>query len=347
MKEQSIDLKKIRIPVKAPVYVAAAIAVIALLSTTLYQVAPDEVGVVRRFGKYARTTLPGLRAKLPFGMETVVKVRIRHIFKEEFGFRTKEAGIQTTYMSAQDFMGKLSRSNIAYQRKAGFAADPFLAESLMLTGDLNCAEVEWIIQYQVNDPEDYVFNVRDVRGTVLNMCEAVMRQVVGDSSVDEVITFGKANIQEIGKQKLQEVLDEFKIGIKITNLVLQDVNPPREVKDSFDDVNRARQDKDRFKNQAWEKYNEVIPKARGEAEKAVKTAEGYQIERINRARGDAARFIATWKAYKEAKNVTRRRLYLETMAEILPAMERKVIIDEEQKGVLPFLDIMREGGEGK
>lgn len=146
-------------------------------------------------------------------------------------------------------------------------------------------------------------------------------------------------------KKLQAVLDEFHIGIKVKNLVLQDVNPPREVKDSFDDVNRARQDKDRFKNMAWEKYNEVIPEAKGEAEKLVRSAEGYRSERINRAEGDASRFLATWEAYKEAKDVTRRRLYLETMEEILPSVQTKVVIDEEQKGVLPLLDIMKQGGE--
>ena len=341
------NVKKIRLDVRAPGLIIAGVVIVAFLATTFYQIRSDEVGVVRKFGKYVRTTHPGLRVKLPFGIETVTKVRVKHIFKEEFGFRTKEAGIHTTYMSAKDFMKKLSYSNVAYQRKAGFAADPFLAETLMLTGDLNCAEVEWVIQYQVDDPEEYVFNVRDVRGAIRDMSEAVMRQIIGDSSVDEVITFGKVRIQEEAKVKLQEVLDEFNIGIKIKNLVLQDVNPPREVKDSFDDVNRARQDKDRFRNIAWEKYNEVIPEAKGNAGKLVKTAEGYNIERVNRARGDASRFVATWEAYNGAKDVTRRRLYLETMAEILPSMERKVIIDEAQKGVLPFLDVMREGGDGK
>ena len=336
----------VRIDGKTLGIVLLVVVILVGLFTTLYQVAPDEVGVVRRFGRYIRTEQPGLRTKLPFGIETATMVRVRYIFKEEFGFRTKEAGVKTTYIEAPEFMKRLSRSNISYQRKAGFAADPFLAETLMLTGDLNCAEVEWIIQYQIDDPEAFVFNVRDVRGTIRNMSEAVMRQLVGDISVDEILTWGKVAIQERAKQNLQGVLDEFNIGIKIRNLVLQDVNPPREVKDSFDEVNRARQDKDRFRNQAWQKYNEVIPSAKGEAVKLVKSAEGYKSERINRAKGDASRFTQTWEAYRLAKDVTRRRLYLETMAEVLPSVQTKVVIDEDQKGVLPFLDIMKKG-EGK
>ena len=215
----------------------------------------------------------------------------------------------------------------------------------MLTGDLNAAQVEWIIQYRIKDPITYAFKVRDMTGTIRNMAEAVMRQVVGDATVDEVLTYGKDIVEEQCEEKLQSILDELNTGIKITSVVLQDVNPPVEVKDSFNEVNEARQDKEKFINQAWQEYNRAIPRAKGEALKMIQEAEGYAVQRVNTAKGDAERFIATWEEYKDAKDVTRRRMYLETMSGVLRNVQRKIIMDADQKGIVPLLHLDKKEGE--
>ncbi len=333
-------------------WIAILLVLASAIFSVTYTVAPDEVGVVRRFGKYVRTTNPGLRFKLPYGIETVKKVRVTHIFKEEFGFRTKEAGIRTeyydsggSYPSHLKYSGTVFKLN-SYLQKAGIKTqNAFLAESLMLTGDLNAAEVEWIIQYKIKDSVAYSFNVRDMRGTIRNMSEAVMRQVVGDATVDEVITNGKDIIEREAKERLQKVLDKLETGIYVTSVVLQDVNPPTQVKDSFNEVNEARQDKERFVNQAWQEYNREIPKAKGEALKLIRNAEGYAIQKINRAKGDAERFLATLKEYQAAKDITRKRLYIETMRNVLPNLNRKIVIDSKTKGILPLLNLNQEEGK--
>jgi len=317
------------------------IVVFSSLGSLLYTVAPDEVGVVRRFGKYVRTTNPGLQMKLPWGIESVRKIRIKYRFKEEFGLRTKKAGVKTEYYEA----GELAvRSNFyslnSYLKKTGISSNnTFLAESFMLTGDLNAAEVEWVIQYEIKDPVAFAFRVRDMEGTIRNMSEAVMRHVVGDATVDEVITYGKDLIEEEGEAKLQKILDKLDTGVRSSSVVLQDVNPPAQVKDSFNEVNEARQDRERFVNQAWEEYNRVIPTAQGEAEKMIREAEGYALQRVNTAQGDAKRFSDIYEEYKSAKNVTRRRMYLETMGDVLHRVDRKIILDSEEKGILPLLNL--------
>jgi len=322
------------------------ILVFSSLGSLLYTVAPDEVGVVRRLGKYVRTTEPGLRVKLPWGIETVRKVRVQYYFKEEFGFRTKKAGVKTEYYDPNEYTMRQSLFSLnSYVRKTGLGAeDAFLAESFMLTGDLNAAQVEWIIQYRINDPVAFSFNVRDMTGTIRNMSEAIMRQVIGDATVDEVITFGKDLIEQQCQEKLQMILDAFKTGVKVTSVVLQDVNPPTQVKDSFNEVNEARQDKERFINQAWQEYNRTIPRASGEAQKMIREAEGYAMRRVNAAQGDAARFLATWNAYKTAKDVTRRRIYIETISGILPKVGRKIILDADEQGILPLLNLQNQEG---
>jgi len=321
---ESRKSKKREIPdIKKYVFPAVGgMLVLMFIFSGLYSVGPDEVGVIRRFGKYVRTTDPGLHFKIPMGVERVDKVKVQYIFKEEFGFRTLKPGIKSQYSSREYF-----------------------DESLMLTGDLNVLVVEWIVQFKIKDPVRLLFNIRDPRETIRNITEAVMRQIVGDDSVSEVLTTRRLEINQKVHDKLQEVLDSYTSGVQIVTVRLQDVNPPDEVKPSFNEVNEAKQEKEKVTNQAWEAYNKAIPSARGEAEKTIKKAEGYALSRINTAKGDASRFIATWEAYKETKEVTRKRLYLEAMNEILPKVEKKYIMDSSSHSILPLLQLNKVGGE--
>jgi len=295
--------------------IIAGVVIVAALFSSIYSVGPDEVGVIRRFGKYARTTNPGLHIKMPF-VEKVNKVKVKYIFKEEFGFRTTRPGIVSQYSVGEYF-----------------------DESLMLTGDLNVLVVEWIVQFKIKDPVKLLFNVRNPLRTIRNISEAVMRQIVGDNTVNEVLTVRRVEVNQEVQDKLQEILDSYDSGVQIVTVKLQDVNPPDEVKPSFNEVNEAKQEKEKVMNQAWEKYNKIIPKARGEAEKTIRESEGYALNRVNMAKGDAAKFIATWEAYKNSKDVTRKRLYLEAMSEILPKAGKKFILDPEQSGILPLLNL--------
>lgn len=295
-----------------------ALVVVALLfaNTIYYTIEPEEVGVVLRFGKYDRVAEPGLRFKAPAPFERVVKVPIQRQLKEEFGFRTSTAGVKTSYQRGS-----------------------FLDESLMLTGDLNVAVVEWIAQYRVRDPYKYLFKVRKVDETFRDLNEAVMRQIVGDRTVNEVLTIGRQEIAAEVEVNLQKLCDAYDTGIKVEQIVLQDVNPPDKVKPSFNEVNQAQQEKERLINEALTDFNQIIPRARGEALRTIQEAEGYAADRTNRAEGDAAAFTALLDAYKRAPEVTRRRIYLETMAVVYPKAKRKVVLDDELSGVLPLLDL--------
>ena len=297
--------------------VVIVVAVLFLLFTSYYQVEPEEVGVIQRFGAYVRTTEPGPHLKIPFGVETVQKVPVQRQLKMEFGFRTVLPGVRTEFASPA-------------------AAQ---AESLMLTGDLNVAVVEWIVQFRIRDPKAFLFNVRDVPETFRYMSEASVRQVVGDHSVDEVITIGRAEIALAAKEELQRLCDLYDIGIEVQQLVLQDVNPPDPVRPAFNEVNQAIQEKERSINEAWAEYNQAVPRAQGEAEQMVRAAEGYALERENRALGDARRFEALYAEYRKAPDVTRKRMYLETMTELLPQLGRKLVLDEKASGVLPLLSL--------
>jgi membrane protease subunit HflK len=309
------DIKKYILPV------SSVIILLMFVFSGLYSVGPDEVGVIRRFGRYARTTNPGLHFKIPMGVERVNNVKVQYIYKEEFGFRTLKPGIKSQYSSREYF-----------------------DESLMLTGDLNVLVVDWIVQFKIKDPVKFLFNVRDQRETIRSISEAMMRQVIGDNSVSETLTTRRMDINQLVQEELQDVLDSYDSGIQIVTVKLQDVNPADEVKPAFNEVNEAKQEKEKMINEAWEAYNKAIPNAKGQAEKTIREAEGYALKRINRAKGDAARFIATWKAYKEAKEVTRKRLYLEAMNEILPKAGRKYIIDSSTHNILPLLKLNAEGG---
>ena len=241
---------------------------------------------------------------------------VQRQLKEEFGFRTVESGIRTEY-SEQDLS----------------------AESAMLTGDLNVAIVEWIVQFRISDPYQFLFKVRNLVGTFRAMNEAVVREVVGDRTVTEVLTVGRHEIESRVQEKLQELTTQYEMGITIDQVVLQDVNPPDPVKPSWDEVNQAQQQRDRMINEARTQYNSVIPRARGEALQAVLQAEGYALDRVNRSQGDAARFIALYDAYRRAPDVTRRRMHLETMQRILPAVGQKLVVDKDATGVLPLLSV--------
>ena len=306
-------------------YIVPAIVLVLILVlglTSFYSVGADEVGVIQRFGKYTRTTEPGLHMKLPFRIEKATKVKVKYIFKEEFGFRTLRPGIKTLR-----------------------ATGKHLDESLMLSGDLNSSVVEWIVQFKIKDPVKLLFNIRDPATTVRAISEAVMRQVVGDHAVTEVLTTRRIEVSLEAQAKLQAILDSYDSGIHIITVKLQDVNPPDEVKPAFNEVNEAKQERERMINEAWEAYNKAVPRAKGEALKMITEAEGYALNRVNRAQGDARRFLATWQEYKDAKEVTRRRLYLESLAEVLPKVRRKYILDSDVGGILPLLNLGAEGGE--
>jgi membrane protease subunit HflK len=274
--------------------VLVLLILIALL-TSFYTVGPEQIGVVLRFGRYVRSTDPGLHFKLPYGIENVTKVPVQRQLKQEFGFRTRSAGVRSDYT------------------KRGYEG-----EANMLTGDLNAADVEWVVQYRVVDPERFLFRVRNVQPTFRDMSEAVMREVVGDRTVNEVLTVGRQEVADQVEQRLQLLCEQYETGIKVEQVVLQDVNPPDPVKPSFNEVNEAQQEKETLINEAQAEYNRVIPRARGEAQKTIQQAEGYLLDRVNRARGDSARFAALYQSFRLAPEVTRTRIYLETMNEVLP-----------------------------
>lgn len=324
---QSWEQQLGRLPVRGIV-----IAVLALLAvgSSVYTVAPEEIGVVLRLGKYARDAQPGLNFKLPLGVEQVTKVPVERQLKEEFGFRTERTGVRSQY-SARDFDD----------------------ESLMLTGDLNIADVEWVVQYRIVDAYDFLFKVRNVRETFRGMTEAVVREAVGDRTVNEVLTIGRQEVASLVEQKLQALADQYETGLKVEQVVLQNVNPPEKVKPSFNAVNQAQQEREERINTAQREYNQVIPRARGEAQQTVERAEGYALDRVNRSQGDAARFDALFDEFRKAPEVTRKRIYLETMARVLPKAGKKVVVDDKVRGLLPLLNLegarqapaqTREGG---
>ena len=293
--------------------VVLGLVVLIMLTSIAFQIPPEEVGLVRRLGKVVRTTEPGLHFKLPF-VEDVLRVPVQRQLKEEFGFRTATPGVRSSYSDA-DFNG----------------------ESVMLTGDLNVAVVEWVVQYRVTDPYSYLFKVRDLTGTFRSMAQAVMREVVGDRTVTEVLTVGRQEIATTSERLLQEMVNQYEMGIVIDQIVLQDVTPPDPVKPSWDEVNQAQQQRDRLVNEALAEYNKVVPRAKGEASQAVLQAEGYALERVNSAQGDATRFKAVYEAYRRAPEVTRKRLYLESMQRVLPQVGTKVFTDKGSNTVIPIV----------
>jgi len=304
--------------------IVIAAFVLYLGASMVYTVGVDEVGIIQRFGKYERTTRQGLNFKLPAGIETLTKVKVTAVYREEFGVGGVRSDVR-------------SRS-----AGAGASQDP----SLMLTGDLNVALVPWIVQYRIQDPYKYLFKVQNVTATLRDLSEAVMRQVVGDRSINEVIS-KREEIAIQAQSLLQKELDEAETGIIVSTIELQRTNVPEPVQPSFNEVNQATQEKERMIYQAREEYNKMIPQARGDAEKLLREAEGYAMDRVNRSKGDAARFLSLYEEYVKAEDVTRRRLYLEALREVLPKLGSKYIVDAEQKNFLPLLNLAPSKGGQK
>ena len=309
------DPKSIRDLLKNTRLVVSILLLLLIAFSAFFQIDPEETGVITRFGKYVRSVEPGLNVKLPF-IERVYKVPVERQQKLEFGFRTVRAGIRTEY----------TRSG-------------YTDESLMLTGDLNLADVEWVVQYRIDDAYKFLFKVRNPETSLRDISEAALRQIVGDRTVNEVLTVGRTEIAAKMEELVQQICKEYSLGIKIDQVVLQDVNPPDPVKAAFNAVNQAQQEKETLINQAKSEYNKVIPKASGQAEETIQKAEGYATERVNNALGEIARFNAIYREYIKAPEVTKRRIYLETMESVLPKLGNKIITDEQGNNVLPLLQM--------
>jgi len=300
----------------------AIIAVIALGAWTAYYTVPsDSVAVVQRFGKYLKEVPPGLHFKLPLGIDSAIIVPVKRQLKQEFGFTTP--GASDPYQSPRD--GR--------------------RETEMVTGDLNAALVEWVVQYRISDPVKFLFEVREPSGTLRYVSESVMREVVGDRTVDEVITIGRQEIETEALVKMQALSTKYAMGISIDQVQLKNINPPGPVQESFNEVNQAQQEKEKLINEARRDYNKVIPLAEGEKDQRIREADGYRLKRINEAEGDAIRFNALVEEYSKAPEVTRRRIYIETMQEILPGIRSKIIVDEQSQGILPLLNLDSQRGE--
>jgi membrane protease subunit HflK len=289
--------------------------------TSAYTVDSEEQAVVLRFGRYVETAEPGLHMKLPFGVDQAITVPVAKNHKLEFGFSTAVSGVRTQY----------NRRSPEEHEVAN-----------MLTGDLNIADVEWVVQYRIKDARQWLFSVRNQESAIRDLSESVMRKVVGDHTISEVVTTLRDRIKGLVKSELQDSVDAYALGVHIETVELQNVTPPEKVRESFNEVNSAQQERSRLENEAERDRNSVIPRARGKAEKQIEEAEGYAIDRVNRAKGDVARFVELLAAYEESPEVTRQRLYLETVERVLPRVKRIVVADGD--GVLKLLPIDGAGG---
>lgn len=300
----------------------AVLFVLYLMQSMFYSVAPEENAVILQFGKYNRTEGPGLHFKLPYvpgllPVEEAIKVPVRKIHKFETGYRTVSSGVVSEF-----------EKNSQHVKDAA-----------MLTGDLNVVDVEWVVQFQISDAKDFLFNVRSVGVNMVDISQSVMREVVGDRTVTEVLTTGTTEIEEEALMRMQKILNDYKMGIQIVTIKLQDVNPPESVKPSFNAVNSAKQEAEQAVNEAWKNYNTIIPEARGKAERSIADALGYKAQVVNQAIGDAKAFLAVYEEYKKAPDVSRQRLYFEKMGSIMQNAKSVTVIDPELKNVLPLLNI--------
>ena len=299
---------------------SAALLVILVggLARGIYTVGAESVGVIQRFGRFIGTAGPGLHLKLPFGIDQVTILPVKRQLKMEFGFGSAHA---------------TNPDQISHEQAR---------ESDMVTGDLNAAHVEWVVQYEISDPEAFLFNMREPGPTLRDLAESVMREVVGDRTVDEVLTIGRQGIENDAITKLTQLVTDLHMGLRVQQVQLKNVHPPTPVQRSFDEVNRAQQEREQMINQANGEYNKVVPRARGEAERSLREAEGYALKRVNEAEGDVARFEALLKEYSRAPAVTRQRLYLEAMSEVIPQLGSKIILDEEARQFLPLMNLRQE-----
>jgi len=304
-----------------------ALAVLALVVlgawTAYYTVPSDSVAVVQRFGKYLKDVPPGLHFKLPLGIDAATIVPVKRQLKQEFGFTTP--GASDPYQSPRSRDGR--------------------RETEMVTGDLNAALVEWVVQYRISDPAKFLFEVREPSETLRYVSESVMREVVGDRTVDEVITIGRQEIESEALTKMQALSTKYAMGISIDQVQLKNINPPQPVQESFNEVNQAQQEKEKLINEARRDYNKVIPLAEGEKDQRIREADGYRLKRINEAEGDVARFSALLAEYNKAPEVTRRRIYIETLQNVMPGIRSKIIIDEQTRSILPLLNLGAQKGD--
>jgi modulator of FtsH protease HflK len=309
------DLQIPHIPIRLIASIVAIILLIFLAWTSGYTVQAESEGVVLRFGKFLKTVEPGLHFKLPFGIDRVTVLPTRRQLKLEFGFVTP--GYTNPHQSGKDAREERS----------------------MVTGDLNAALVEWVVQYRIEDPKQYLFDVRNPDQTLRDLSEAAMREVIGDRTVDEVITIGRQDIEVSALARMQELAKRYTLGIRVDQVQLKNVNPPAEVQASFNEVNKAQQDRENAINIANGDYNEAVPRARGQADQMIRAAEGYRFKRVNEAQGDIASFNAILAEYVKAPEITRTRLYLETMGDVLPATGEKIIIDDSMRNLFPILPL--------
>ncbi len=286
--------------------------------STIYTIPSDSVGVIQRFGQFLREVPPGLHFRLPLGIDTTAVVPVKRQLKLEFGFKTDGATDQAQNSRQPE------------------------AETQMVTGDLNSALVEWVVQYRIAEPQKYLFQIRHPQATLRDASESVMREAVGDRTVDEVITIGRQEIEIEALARMQVLAAKYDLGISIDQVQLKNVNPPKPVQVSFNEVNQAQQEKEKLINEARREYNKVVPLAEGEKDQRVREAEGYKLKRVNEAEGDVARFNAVFAEYLRAPEVTKRRIYVETLQEVLPNLRSKIILDEQGRQILPLLQLDRD-----
>ena len=301
--------------------VPAALAILVILNS-YYTVEPQETAVVQRFGKFIGTADAGLHFKIPFGIDTVNKVVTGRVLQHEYGYRTVLPDVRSRFVEK------------GYEE-----------EAVMLSGDLNVVNLQWTVQYKIQDPVAYLFQVKGVESTLDDISESVMRRIVGNRYADEVFTVGRASVAEAARKEIQDIIDIYKTGLQIVTVKLQNVNPPNAVKAAFNEVNEARQEKERMINEAQAAYNQKIPKAIGEARQTVTQAEGYALERVNRSEGDVKRFLDILEEYQKAPEVTRRRMYIESLENLLGKVNQLYVIDQDQKSLLPLFDIGRLSGQ--
>ncbi len=324
---------EITIPQVSPRTVQIGLGVLLLLWaawSAFYTVPAESVGVVQRFGRALEETVPpGLQFKIPFGVDKVAIVPVQRQMKQEFGF-------QSDPYAREEPDGLQSEAWVSTSLRRGSSFNPEVQRS-MVTGDLNAVLVDWVVQYRIDEPRRYLFHVNEPVRTLRDLSEAVMREVIGDRTVDEVITIGRQEIEVRAREQLATLVKTYELGVTIDQVQLKDIDPPKPVQDSFDEVNKAQQDREQMINQASGEYNRVVPRARGLADQKIREAEGYKLKRVNEAQGDVAAFNAQLEQYVKAPEVTRARLYLEAMSEVLPQAGAKIIVDDSVKQVFPFV----------
>ncbi|MDL2229409.1 FtsH protease activity modulator HflK [Treponema sp. OttesenSCG-928-L16] len=303
------------------VIIIGGLALLILLGTSFYIVDQAEAAVITRFGKYIQTAEPGLHFKLPFGIDKQYTVNVKNVQTEQFGFRTLKSGVSTTYSN-----------------------QIFPDESTMLTGDLNIVDVEWIIQYRIVDPVAWTFNVMERRETIRDVSRSAINMLVGDRAIMDIMGAERSAIEAEGTVFMNETFRDYDLGINVIAVKLQNIDPPQGVQEAFDDVNKAEQDMNRLNNEGQESYNREIPKARGEADRLIQTAQGYAAERVNRAKGDVARFSAVYAEYDKARDITRRRLYYEMIEEVFKDAGETTLIDRNFDNFLPLKNLDSQGG---